>query len=186
MAKKGYHIHADRLELFEKYFNQTFNGIPENSERLKDSILADISKKNQVLIELKVLERTGTSNAKVKDPKELYRSTYAQEAIKQETKEYIEYLEYRLSQITPVKSTHYRELKERFFIMNELGFFDTPKWRDIANEKDKNKLLAEILQCDVDNAKKIRANNPIEKYKLTPEEKLDIQDMINEMKKRGL
>ncbi len=186
MAKKDYKIHPERLEWFERNFNHTFQGIPENSDMLTNAILAEISQKNKVLIELKVMERTGTSHSTVEDPKELYQFTYAQEGIKQETKEYIEYLEYRLSQIAPVKSTHYRELKERFAIMKYLGFFETPIWKGFVNDKDRNKLLAEILQCDVSNAKKIRSPKPIPKYQLTAEEQMDIEDMIKEMQQRGL
>lgn len=184
--KKNYKIHPQRLEYFERQFSVDFYSIPENSEDLKNAILAKIHENKKVKIELEVLDRMPATQEDMKSQDEYYRAVYAREAIKVETQDYIEYLEYRLDQITPVKSTHYRELKERYAIMRHLGFFDTPYWKGLANEKDRDKLLAEILQCDLDNAKKIRSPRPIPKYKLTEEEEKDIHDMIKSMQKRGL
>ena len=132
------------------------------------------------------MDRTRISQSMVEDPKELYRFTYAQEGIRRETKEYIEYLEYRLSQIAPIKSTSYKEVKERYAIMDILEFFESKKWNGLKSESERNTLLSEILQCDIDTAKKIRRKTSPDKYHLTEEKRMDLQDRINLMQKKGL
>lgn len=187
MAKKTYSIDKDKLDWLERQFNALFVDFPENSQDLKDAILSEIEKLKNVLNELEIWDKElDIIHRTNKDQKQLYSAMYNQQKVRQETQELIDYLKYRAEDISPIKSTQYKELKERYAIMKILGFFDSRNWKAIEKEKDKDELLAEILQCDIDNAKKVRSIRPTDKYRLDEERRKDIEDRIMKMQEGGL